>query len=98
MTITIPPGQTSAQFHLTPGGASGARQISITSLPPLNYAGSPFTFTATQPLPTTITLALAGNAPLGTPVLVTITIDQPAPAGGITVTPASDNPSDSFGA
>ena len=46
-SVSIPSGSTSAIFYLTPGGSTGSRNISITTLPALTYVGSPLSYIAT---------------------------------------------------
>ena len=95
-SVTIPAGSTSATFYLMPGGTAGNRSISITSSPALSYSGSPITYNAAA-LPTVATLSGPTSGGLGVEsTAFTVTLDHPAWTGGVTVTPASTNGSDTF--
>ena len=56
-SITIAEGATTGSFYVTSEATSGNRSISITTSPALTYPGSPITYSASSPLPTTATLA-----------------------------------------
>jgi hypothetical protein len=95
-SITIPAGSTSATFYLTPGGTAGNRNISITTSPALTYSGSPITYTAAAG-PTSATLSGPTSGIVGVEsTAFTVTVNQPASTGGVTVTPASSIGSDTF--
>ena len=90
-SVTIPVGSTSVMFYLTAGGTAGNRSISITTLPSLTTSGSPITFSAVA-VPTAATLSGPTSARLGIEsTAFTVTLNQPAWTGGVTVTPASTN-------
>ncbi len=95
-SITIPAGSTSVTFYLTPGGTAGNRSISITTSPSLSYSGSPITYSAAA-VPTAATLSGPTSGIVGVQsTAFTVTLDQPASTGGVTVAPASTNGSDTF--
>jgi len=95
-SITIPAGSTSATFYLTPGGTAGPRNISITTSPALTYSGSPITYSAAA-VPTSATLSGPTSGIVGVEsTAFTVTVNQPASTGGVTVTPASSIGSDTF--
>jgi hypothetical protein len=95
-SITIPAGSTTVTFYLTPGGTAGNRNISITTSPALTYSGSPITYSAAA-VPTSATLSGPTSGIVGVEsTAFTVTVDQPASTGGVTVTPASSIGSDTF--
>jgi hypothetical protein len=95
-TITIAAGSTTGTFYLTPAGPSGNRSISITTSPALTYSGSPITYSAAA-VPTAATLSGPTSGIVGVQTTAfTVTLNQPASTGGVTVTPASRNGSDTF--
>jgi len=95
-SITIPAGSTSVTFYLTPGGTAGNRNISITTSPALTYSGSPITYSAAA-APTSATLSGPTSGIVGVEsTAFTVTVNQPASTGGVTVTPASSIGSDTF--
>ncbi|MGO9815803.1 MAG: beta strand repeat-containing protein [Isosphaeraceae bacterium] len=95
-TITIAAGSTTGTFYLTPAGPSGNRSISITTSPALTYSGSPITYSAAA-VPTAATLSGPTSGIVGVQTTAfTVTLNQPASTGGVTVTPASSNGSDTF--
>jgi hypothetical protein len=95
-SITIPAGSTSVTFYLTPGGTAGTRSISITTSPSLSYSGSPITYSAAA-VPRAATLSGPTSGIVGVQsTAFTVTLDQPASTGGVTVAPASTNGADTF--
>jgi len=95
-SVAIPAGSTSVTFYLTPGGTAGNRSISITTSPSLTYSGSPITYSAAA-VPTAATLAGPSTGFVGVQsTAFTVTVNQPAAPGGVTVTPVSTNGSDTF--
>ena len=95
-SITIPAGSTSVTFYLTPGGTGGNRSISITTLPALTYSGTPITYSAAAP-PTAATLSGPSSGVIGTEsTAFTVSVNQPASTGGVTVTPGSTSSGDTF--
>jgi hypothetical protein len=95
-SVTIPAGSTSVTFYLTPGGTAGNRSISITTSPALTYSGSPITYSAVA-VPTAATLSGPSSGIIGVEsTAFSVTLDQPASTGSVTVTPASTNGSDTF--
>src|SRR5208282_5953740 len=95
-SVTIPAGSTSVTFYLTPGGSAGNRSISVTTTPALTYSGSPITYSAAAP-PTAATVAGPTSGVIGVEsTAFTVTVNQPALTGGVTVTPASTSGSDTF--
>lgn len=97
-TITIPAGSSSGTFYLTPNTA-GSDSVSITTNSSLTLTGSPITVTVGSTSAATLTLACVNSLtdpPLAYQVPFTLTLDNPAPVGGIVVTLASTGASDTF--
>ena len=95
-SVTIPAGSTSITFYLTAGGTAGNRSISITTLPSLTTSGSPITFSAVA-VPTAATLSGPTSGRLGIEsTAFTVSVNQPAWTGGVTVTLASSVGTDTF--
>ena len=95
-SVAIPAGSTFVTFYLTPGGTAGNRSISITTSPSLTYSGSPITYSAAA-VPTAATLSGPSTGFVGVQsTAFTVTVNQPAAPGGVTVAPASTNGSDTF--
>ena len=92
-SVTIPAGQTSVVFYLTPG-ASGTDSISITTAPAYAYSGSPVSYTS-NPIVATLTGPIAGVGTMQSTAF-SVTLGTAAPSGGITVTPASTASGDTF--
>jgi hypothetical protein len=89
-TVTIPAGQTSVNFYLTPG-TTGTRHVSITTTPTLTIAGSPVTYTSNSNTATSYTF----SGPSGGIVNVvsgtfTVTLNGVPPGGNcvVTITPS----------
>ncbi len=94
--ITIPAGLTTVTFYLTPGGTAGNRSIAITTSPSLTYFGSPITYSAAA-VPTAATFSGPTSGAVGVgSTAFTVTVNQPAWTGGVTVSPASSVGSDTF--
>src|SRR5208337_4583563 len=85
-TITIPSGSASGTFWLTAGGASGNRDISITTSPTLAYPGSPLVYDAMATATSYAISGAAGGHQL-VPATWTITLTGGDFSGTITATP-----------
>src|SRR5208283_5525829 len=95
-SVTIPVGSTSVTFYVTPGGTAGNLSMTITTSPTLTYSGSPIMYSAAA-VPTGATLTGPGTGFMGVEsTAFTVTLNQPASMGAVTVTPGSSSSTDTF--
>jgi len=89
-SVNIPAGGTSASFALTTTPVAADTLVTITA----TYGGVNKTDTITVQRPVLTALSLSKTSEVGgTPVLAnSVTIDAPAPAGGLSVSLSSSNP------
>ncbi len=92
--IDIIAGATTATFHVTPNTA-GPRTVSIMTTPALAAPSSIMLTAALAPTVATMTGPTVGTIGFESAVF-TVTLDQPAPPGGVTIIPTSSVAGDTF--